>query len=246
MAAERITLDGQTLNESDHLGDWKTNTLEGWWGSPEPKEDDEERDGQDGDHDLDVYYKARYVTLTGRVIAKNHEALHKAMARFSGLLRQRSTLQIEGHGPTLWLPVKRSSALDIVPTTDTFAHWQVRVKAVDPRKLGERRRPALAPGTPAQVFHRGNYDASPVVQLNGPLTGGFTINHPGGQYSALAELGVGSWLRVDFNTGRLQLNGNDRSDLITKSEVCSVPPGPAVQFTITNGSGYVEIFDSHI
>lgn len=246
MADKRIILDGKVLEGIDQYGEWGVHTMEGWWDSPAEKTQQVSREHADGDYDLPVHYQSRYVTLTGIFIADNEAKMFQGMNRFTGLLRSLGRLQVVGYGVPQWANVRRSSGLTITPATDTICRWQARVKAPDSRKFGDRATFDMTPGSTVTVFHRGNYDATPVIQINGPLTGGATITHPFGQYTFLGDLALGGWVRVDMNTGRLKLNGNDRSDLITRADLCTVPPGSTAPFSINRGTGYVEIYDSYI
>lgn len=222
--------------------------MKGWWGSPGVKGATEDRENSDGEHDLPTYNQSRLVTLDGLLQAKSHEDMHEAMDYISGPMRGR--LVVAGHGSDRWIDAKLDGEVDPIPITDTLMSWQIPLKSTRPWKFGELRTFDVTPGAPARAFHRGNTNASPVVQINGPLAGGFTITHPGGQYIALGDLGVGGWIRVDFRTGRLRLNGNDRSDLIIRADLYQVPPGVPVSgygysFSLSNGSGYVELTDTY-
>lgn len=235
---------GRTLHGADTYGVWTITDYDGWEDSPETKGIVEDKANADGQYDMPIYNEARITTMTGNVQAADHYRLHEAGLFLTSAMQGR--LQVEGHGPTLWSEAKRDAKIKFDTETENLAHWQIKVKSVDPRKYGVRHRHAFTPGSPVTVFHRGFARTLPVVQINGPLAGGFTITHPNGQYIALGDLAAGGWLRVDFRNGRLILNGQDRSDLILQANVCDVGPGPGLQFTISNGSGYVEIYDSYL
>lgn len=245
MVAEHIVWAGRTLSGTDRLGDWKVHDSAGWWDSPDVKGETTDRPNADGEYDLPTYNTARLVTFTGRVITKSHADQHEAMNFLTGPMRGR--LQVAGHGSTQWADAKRNGGVKFTPVTDTLAQWQVALKCPDPRKFGDRHTYDFTVAAPwVSVFHRGNYSASPVVQINGPFTGGFTITHPGGQYIALGDVAAGGWARVDFGTGRLKLNGNDRSDLVVRADLFKILPGAIAAVGISKGTGYVEVLDAYI
>lgn len=244
MGAEQITWAGRTLSGNDRFGQWKVHSIDGWFDSPDVKGETQDRANADGEYDLPTYNSARIVTATGRLIAKSHADMHEAMSWLSGPMRGR--FQVAGHGPTQYADGVRNSGLKLTPETDTVLRWQITLRFPDPRKFGDLKTFDVALAAIATVFHRGNYAASPIVQINGPVTGGFTITHPGGLYTAVGDLAAGSTIRIDFNTGRLKLNGNDRSDLVTRADLYKVPPGNTAAFSVNRGVGYVEIIDTYI
>lgn len=201
-------LDGQILNGSDRLGEWKTTSFEGWWDSPEPKGETVDRANADGEYDLPVYNQARYVTIGGRLAASSHEELHQAMNRFTGLVqRAGARLQVSGHGPEVWVSVKRASGLTIVPATDTFAHWQARLKAVDPRKYGDVNTFTASVGSNATAFHWGNYAAKPQIVVAGSMPTGYVLTLGGQQFTVTRALVSGSPHTIDYDDGRLRIGG---------------------------------------
>lgn len=244
--SKNVTLAGQILHGRDRLGAWQVKDVDGWFKTPPTKGESGERPGADGEFDLPVQYGARSLVITGRVLCRSAQDAAAARARVLGLLGSPGRLQVtDASGTTLWADIKRNGQI-LTDLTGTMVRFTIEAKAVDPRKFGNLATFNFASGSPAQVYHWGNYQARPVIQVNGPLTGGATITHPGGQYTFLGDLIAGGWVRVDMNTGRLRLNGNDRSDLITRADLYAVQPGAKAQFSISNGAGYVEIIDTFI
>jgi len=238
----------QTLHGVDRFGEWFTTGVEGWAEPPAPKGNEVEREQADGDYFLPSFYSARTPTIDGTLLGASHAlALDAMVALNSAAALGGVTLSVMEGGVTRWA-LARYAGLDYTWVTHEKVRFQLRLKCPKPQKYGERRTFDMTPSTPVQVIHRGNYKASPVVQINGPLTGGVTITHPSGQFVVLGDLGVGGWVRVDMATGRLKLNGNDRSDLIGASaRLHQITPGlPASQFSINRGVGYVEVLDTFI
>lgn len=249
MAAEGITLDGQKLSGEDQYGSWTVSGLEGWWDSPEPKGESAPREGADGDFETPLYYDARYVTITGSLRSANHEMQHQAMNRFTGLVQRKSRLQIVGHGAAQWADVVRASALKMVPITDTLSQWQVRVKARDPRKYGERNRFSAESGVTVPLFHRGNYDAWPSFSISGNLPGGYGLWLGGRVFLVTRPLTSGVHV-IDFRDGRLQVNGAYISGGVGVANLTPIPPGGGTSFRLEPVSGagtaIINVFDTYI
>lgn len=223
--------------------------FEGWDDGVDMRLEKTARPQAHGSFDLPGFQDARTVAISGTAFADSNRRLRWLRNRLTGLLAggESRRIQVDRDGDVQWADCRLAAKTMFTEHGGSdVADFQIQLWCPDPRKFGELHAFDVAPGTAAQAFHRGNYDATPVVQVNGPLTGGFTITHPNGQYTALGDLGAGSWIRVDFNTGRLRLNGNDRSDLVTRADVCKVAPGSLTQFTLSNGSGYVEVLDTFI
>lgn len=226
MATESIILDGQMLSGTDRFGEWTTTGLDGWWSSPEPKGGDSSRPNADGDFDTPVKYEARYITITGSLRAKSHELQHHASDRFTGLVRTRARMQVVGHGDPQWVDVVRASALKMEPVTDTYAKWQVRLKAPDPRKFGKVHIEELTGGRSRSLYHYGNTEAAPLVEIRGPITGGYQINSNDGRvFRVNSGIASGARHTIDMNDGLLRVNGRVQAGLVGQADVWKIPPG---------------------
>lgn len=250
LATESIILDGQMLSGTDRFGEWATSGVDGWWSSPEPKVDNQERENEDGDYDLPVHYGARYITLTGSVRTKSHAQQHQAMNRFTGLLQKKARLQVSGHGPTQWADVVRASGLKIEPRTDTYAQWQVRVKAPDSRKFGDANVYTINPGQTVPLFHYGNADAFPVFDVTGNMPDGYTLWGPDGK-TFVAPTAVSSARKhyLDMSEGLLKVNGNYWTGQTGNADLWTVPPGQQINTRLTTagtGAAKVTVYDTYI
>ena len=247
---ELITWAGRTLSGSDRFGEWAvTGELEGWWDSPEVKGDTAERPYQDGEFDLPVYNQARIITVNGNLRTKGHNQLHEAGNFLTASMSGRLT--VAGHGAVQWADAKRNSGVKFTPVTDTFAQWQVRLKCVDPRKFGESKTVAVATGSPVSVFHRGNYNATPSFVVKGSMPGGYTITVNGWNYAVTLPLVSGKPHTVDYNNGRLYVNGVLAQNSLGNTNTTPIPPGISVGvglYPMTTGSGTADmtITDTYI
>jgi len=246
---ELITWAGRTLSGVDRFGKWVTTSLDGWWDSPEVKGDTEDRPYQDGEFDLPVYNQARLITINGSLHVGNHSHLHEAMNFLTGPIAGR--LQVTGHGSVQWADAKRNSGVKFTPVTDVFAQWQVRLKCVDPRKFGDTKTVAVATGSPISVFHRGNYNATPSFVVKGSMPGGYTITVNVWNYAVTLPLVSGKPHTVDYNNGRLYVNGVLAQNSLGNTNTTPIPPGISVGvglYPMTTGSGSADmtITDTHI
>ncbi|MGY2747203.1 hypothetical protein [Arthrobacter sp. UYCu723] len=241
MAAKRITLDGKVLDNPDQYGDWGVATIEGWWHTPDGKGQNEERPQQDGDFDLPVYYGARYITLSGSFTADSEAQMFQGMIRFAGLLRSPGRLVVTGYGPDMWADVKRSSgsAMVIDPVTDRHCKWQAKIKSSDSRKFGTTATFTMPAGATVSVFHRGNYPATPRITVTGSMPG-YTLTVNGASYAVSVPLVSGTPHVIDYNDGRLRVNGLVVQNSIGNTNLSTIPPGLSVAaglFATSGGTG---------
>lgn len=237
--AEQITWAGRTLHGTDRHGKWVTlrDQFEGWRDSPEIKGESENRPNADGEYDLPIYNQARLVTIGGHLHTSGYRQMDEAMNFFTGPMSGRLT--VAGHGVVQWADMKRNSGVKFTPVTDTFAQWQVRLKAADPRKFGNTASFALPAGATVSVFHRGNYPATPRITVSGSMPG-YTLTVNGANYVVTVPLVTGTPHVVDYNDGRLRINGAVVQNSIGNTNLATVPPGQAVAvglFATSGGTG---------
>jgi hypothetical protein len=229
LSEQLTTWAGRTLHGTDRFGQWIT--LESTWDdTPDTKGEEEDRPNADGEYDLPIFYAARYITVTGHLHTASHAKTHEAMHWFNGAMTGRFV--VSGHGPTLWCDAKRNSGTKFTIITDTFAQWQIKLKAVNPRKFGASNDFVRTNGT-VSVFHRGNYGALPTVIVRGSAANGYRINGPGGkQYKVSRALVTGVPHRIEFRDGLLRVDGNLVPDGVDRADVWPVPAGTATDFDI--------------
>jgi hypothetical protein len=233
------------LHGTDRFGKWVTvrDQFDGWWDSPDTKGESADRDGADGEYDLPVYNQARILTIGGNLHAMPGQ-IHEAGNFLRGPMLGR--LQVTMLGLTQWADAKRVAGVRFTPVTDRLAQWQVRLKCPDPRKFGEFDSVAVSAGAPASLYHRGNYDASPVIRVHGP-TAAYTVTGPAGeQYTVTGGLGAGNEHVIDFNDGLLRVNGAITAAAVSKAELWVVPPGQKVTASLSAGNGHIDLLDTFI
>lgn len=191
-----------------------------------------DRANADGEYDLPIFNQARLVTVGGNFYAKNHEQMHEAGNFLTAAMLGR--LQVTMHGKTQWADAKRNSGIRFTPITDVIAQWQLRLKCPDPRKYGDTQSFPLS-SEYTNLFHWGNYRASPIVTVTGNAPGGYTIQEPGGvSYQVTGQLLPGQTHTVDFRTGVFRINGYIISGQTGITDIWYIEPGNAKGMRVTS------------
>lgn len=238
LADSRIIWAGRTLHGTDRFGRWvtKRDEFDGWWDSPDIKGESTDHANADGEYDLPTYNQARILTISGHLHTENAKVQQSAMHHLSGPMLGR--LQVELHGSTLWADAKRTASVNFNPVTDKLLQWQVRLKCPDPRKFADRNLFTVAGGGSADVYHYGNYAASPVVTITGDAPNGYTITGPNGKlFSCIAPLTTAQTHVVDFRDGLLRINGYYWTGYMGQADVWTVGAGQKVPMGLTVPAG---------
>ncbi|WP_285240058.1 hypothetical protein [Pseudarthrobacter sp. MEB009] len=249
MAADQIKWAGRTLSGADRFGHWSCDVPDGWFDSPESKGEQADRPNADGEHDLPIYNQSRLVTFDGLLHAKSHEVLHDAGIFLTAAMQGRA--QVAGHGATQWADGKKNGRIRFRPITATLATWQVPLKFVDPRKFGELRKFVATPGGDATAFHRGNYDAKTVVTVSGSMPGGYRLGVGGLAFVITRPLLPSVPHVIDYNDGRLRINGLVVHGNITESFTPGIKPGTPTVVSLTatttgTGTASFAVYDTYI
>lgn len=238
-----ITLDGvhfrggleKALFTVDH------GSLKGWFEAPGVRRNDEPRPLADGSFTAPTFRSGRSVSWSGLILTKTPAEQHHAMEQLAGMCSgeglSRLTVQHESHAT--WADVQVMQPPEVtVEAYGRVARYDVELWAPDPRRYGELR---SFPGG-ANVFHRGNAPAFPVVQLTSAST--YNIVSPGGTFR-VSGAEFGGTHRVDMRTGRLTRNGTPVLGAVTRAETWAIPPGARWTHTVTAGSNLVvEVHDT--
>ncbi|KQR02478.1 hypothetical protein ASF72_10615 [Arthrobacter sp. Leaf141] len=249
MASEQIKWAGRTLSGTDRFGRWTCAAPDGWWDSPEAKGNVIDRPDADGEHDMPIYNRARLVTFDGLLHAHSHEVLHDAGIFLTGAMTGRA--QVSGHGASQWADGKKVGRIRFRPLTATMATWQVPLKFVDPRKFGELREFVATPGADALAYHRGNYPAKPVATVAGSMPGGYRLGVGGLAFVITRPLLPGVPHVIDYNDGRLRINGLVVHGNITESFTPGINPGTQTVVSLTatttgTGTASFAVYDTYI
>lgn len=244
--SELITLDGHPLTGVTRDGIWRVTELSGWWDRPAPKRAGESRANGDGSYPTPVQYGNRLISITGRVMSKNHEYLHQAQSQLNALgLRGGAKLLVSGHGPAQWATVQPRGEATAEFMTDRYLRFQIPLEAIDPFKYGESYTVSGSWGAPPALFHRGTVPAWPVVTVFSTYSSGYTVTLNG--RSVVSTVGAGaSGHEIDFRTGIVRSGGSVVRGALSTANFSPVRPGMPQALTVTSGTVQVKLSDTYI
>lgn len=199
-----------------------------------------------GDFDLPVFRQPRMITIKGAAYASSRWSIEQLQDMFYGILAD------GGHGDLTFMTVDGSRRCSVrlsgepkfTVVGDEDADFQIGFRAADPRKYGE---PREFSGSSVDVFHYGNFPASPVVEVVGPRTAPYTITGPGGRTVVVAQsLSAGQTHRIDFSDGGLYRNGVRQLGHVTTYRPWVIPPKQQTAMSISAGSMIVRVTDTYM
>jgi hypothetical protein len=174
------------------------------------------------------FQDARTISLTGGVAAETNPVLRHLGHRLTGLLAggQQDRIQVDRDGDVMWADCQLASKTKFTEDGGTEADYQIQLWCPDPRKFGVTREEELISGQSRTLVHYGNYDASPLVVINGPVAGGYTLSSNEGRvYRVNAGIAAGHTHSVDMNDGLLRVNGQVQAGLVGRADIWEIPPG---------------------
>jgi len=226
----------------------------GWDDGVDMRIENTARPGAHGSFNLPVFQDARTVAISGSVFADSPRQLAQLRNRFAGLMAGGLTgrIQVERYGAVQWADGRLASKPMFTERGgQNCASFQIQLWCPDPRKYGESKTVAVATGSPVSVFHRGNYNATPSFIVRGDMPGGWTLTVNGWNYTVTKPLVTGAPHRVDYNNGRLYVNGVLNQGNLGNTNTTPIPPGQSVGvglYPVTTGSGSADmtIVDTYI
>lgn len=248
---EFIKLGTQTLTGGSHAHEWKVNKLDGWWDTPDVKDNREDVPYGHGGYDLPEFYGERLITITGRVISKTHSHQHEAINSLKGCIMpgETKTMQVLGHGPDSWANVRLARSIKAVPVTDVHTSFQISLRSPDPRIFGMARSEPAAAGVATLVENRGSAPAWPKIVVPGAVSsGGYTITGPNGEkYVVTTSPSSSQTHYVDMWDGMLRVNSSMAAGagLVGDAQTFTIPPGGKVSVTLSKG-GRIELYDTYM
>ena len=251
MVSKQVTLDGQILHGHDRYGWWQVNKIEGWDETPPEKSTQSDVVNGHGSIPVPVYYGTRTVTITGRIIAKNHELAVDAKRRLTALLQEAgSFVVVSDDGIALTAEASRGR-ISPGPVKGRWLTFDMELRFPDPFRYGASRPFSVALGSAVTVFQRGTVEAWPVAIVTGSAPGGYTLNKGGRQVRVTAPLTSGNAHTIDMRTGILKVGESRVYGGITTAEYWSIAPGPRQTVSasaITTGSATVRLdyYDTYI
>lgn len=250
MPTKQVSLGNQVLHGEDRTGQWVVEKLTGWYDLPTTKGEGSERPLADGDFAADRFYGPRMVTVDGILFHKGNGLLVSAKERLNiHASTQLTSIVVTDSGLTRRCFVK-TLGVDWTSTTRNASRFQIRLKADDPRKFGEKRSVSTAVGVPADVFQYGTHPATPVATITGSLPAGYNLQLNGRLVSITKGLASGSTHTVDMRTGILRQNGAVVAGGFSYAELLKVDPGTPQNFywDAPSGSGTarLDFYDTYM
>ena len=210
--SEQVTLDGLDLSALPYGGTASITRLDGWFDRPKPKKKATSKLGRHGDFPASrIDYEPRYIELAAHIRAPDHDSLHMLNERMNGLVQQRASMRVSGHGRSTWLWVEPESEVRFTPVTDTLAVYSQTLKAPEPLRLGVRREYKNTVRNAVDASHEGNTPAPPTVVVEGSFPGGFTVYGSSDTpftYTDSIWSGNGDVVSINFGTGVVLKNGD--------------------------------------
>lgn len=244
-----ITINGGT----DANGcDWILTKETGWFGSPAIKTARVDKPASRGLFRGNEFRGGRVMTLEGTLSAPNVNALRAAQRAIGGICPnphlQYPLTVVEESGLSLYANVALDGEILTTPISALSVDFSIQLVAPDPRKFSANPTtlstllasggvggvlypvmypvsygPAGVPGALTLTNH-GTADADPVCVLTGPLTNPALIRADTGDTVTYHDtLGATDTVTIDFGTGDVTLNGENRRPLVSALQWFEVP-----------------------
>jgi hypothetical protein len=221
--------------------------LKGWLDGVQSRRESAPRPVGHGEFETPTFLGGRLVTLSGLVLASSDAGFEAAIADLTGLLADGSAaeMSVAQASGTLTATVRRAGAPDIqVLVYGETARYQVQLWAADPRRYGADQA-TVGPGASLSVAHDGNFPASPVVTVDGPVSAPYSVASQGHTVTVTQSLAGGETHTIDMATGWVYLDGDLQSGVTSAVDVFTIPPGAGV--TVTGPSTMtVDVTDTYI
>lgn len=214
--------------------------FEGWDEGVDMRLEKTGRPQAHGSYGLPGFQESRVVSVSGNVLADSPAQLSYLKERLLGILAggQSGRIQVARPWGTQWadcqLGAKTRFAERGGKNSGTF---QIQLWCADPRKFGEVQSFTLPANTPTVVFHRGNYEATPYITVSGSMPGGYTLTVAGWNYAVSRPLVSGTPHVIDYNDGRLRINGSVVQNSIGNTNLATIPPGASITCALYATSG---------
>lgn len=206
-----------------------------------------DRPTSDGEYPSLMYLTARTGSIKGLIHATSPFDYEKAKRMLSAIpFRTPTILTAHTAIGELWIRARRAEAPDFNDLVyGRTAEYQVSWLAQDPRWYGEARK---YPGGSVGVFHRGNYEAIPIIEVTGSRPSGYTVQSQGHEFVVTRALASGQTHRIDMSTGWLYVNGALQTSGVGAADTFTIPPGPVVNVAVSGGSGSmtVKLYDTYV
>lgn len=247
MTATALELEGLTLYGTDPGGGdvFVFRTVTGLLDGPSVRREEVPRNGH-GNHESPGTRGSRLVVAEGWWRASTEAGVRALRDQFMGVLADGGlgVLTHDELGVELTLTVElfgdqRFSRIGSSGRGD----WTLKLDAPNPRMFGETT--TIGPGASLSVAHAGNFPASPLVTVAGPVSAPYTVASDGHSVTVTQALGSGHTHTIDMATGWVYLDDVLQSGVTSALDVFEIPVGATV--TVTGPSSMtVDVVDTYI
>lgn len=235
--SENVQIGGFSISGVREGADWTVGDLQGWWDRPGVKRTDTSREMGDGDYPAPWRFDARYITIPGRVRARDHDHMHAIMDRLGSLAAfRRETLSVQGHGPVQSALVQADDPPAFTMLNDRILDFTLFFKATDPCRYGQERSVELRSAF-TDVPQIGNYLAYPSITVR-PVNarGGFRlVTESAGEQRVWEYLFSGTTSethRMDLASGRHFVSGVEQPNRLGSAAFWPLTATPTVRARI--------------
>lgn len=228
--------------------------LDGWDDGVEMRVEDRPRTQAHGSHDLPVYGGSRIISISGYVLAQSVAELDHLGSRLTGLLAggQKGRIMVAKGAGSKWADCRLAAQTKFTerhgqPTGD----FQLQLWCPDGRRYGETNTFTVQTDAPVEVYHRGNFPATPKFTVTGSMPGGYTLTVDGWNFAVSKPLHSLTPHQIDYADGRLRVNGSVVQNSVGNTNLTTIPPGRSVGvglYPATTGSGtaVMKLLDTYI
>lgn len=240
-----VLLSGQ-MDSSDGTGHLiAPDGFQGWDDGVDVRRNEIVRPRSHGDFDVPGDLGPRVISISGTTLAHSPASLGWFRSQLTGLLADGGTARVvvDHQETTMWANARLASKTKFtVNSADQLsASFQIQFWAADPRKYAKEN--IAGPDTVVSSFHRGNFPASPWIDVTGDMPSGYSIWCSGRQFAVSLPLLPGQTHRIDMATGRLYQGGTRQVGAVLVANLWVVPPGAVVAMALSpvSGSGQIVV-----
>lgn len=226
----------------------------GWDDAPDMRHDEHALVTAHGAFDVPGFLSPRVISFSGLCITSSPEEQQLYRNRLMGIAADgdKRRLEVDHGGTTLWADVRRSGSPQFrIASYGEVAHYQIEFWAADPRKFGETQSFTALANNAVDVWHWGNFGASPVVVVDGYMPSGtYAVEAFGRRFHVSRPLLPGHPHTLNFAGGQLLVDGAVTVGGVLEADAWTVPGGSKVGHYLNMPSGYgqmtVKLTDTYI
>lgn len=238
-----IELDGLQILGAPYFGGArglfvKRDGLKGWDDLPSGRRDAVALPQAHGEFDLPVFRGPRLVTVEGYILASSAFDLGELRSQLLGVGADGQAVQVRvDHQEQTLSASGRVISASVVDTANrgqrVRASFAIDLVCADPRKYGAAN---IVEGKTVQASHLGNFPASPLIEVTGPITAPYTVTGPSGRSITVSQaLAAGQTHRLNLATGEISRNDTRQFGALTVYQPWTVPARRMVSMTISTG-----------